>query len=338
MMHIPVIDLGRDAPTPSPVAPRVIREIDAAARTFGFFQVVGHGIGADLIGRVWEETHRFFRQPRAAKLQLSRTRQNPRGYYDRELTKNARDLKEVFDFAGSFADRQHDPVPGRSVDGSNQWPPLPAFRDTMLAYFDACTALGLTLLEALCTGMGAPADALRACFQPIHTSFVRLNYYPLADPLPPGESAEAPALGDMALHHHTDAGALTILLQDDVGGLQVKVGEAWVDVEPTAGALVINVGDMAQVWSNDRYQAALHRVLPRTQRERYSLPFFFNPSYDATYAPVPTQDGASPRYRPINWGEFRQARTDGDYADFGREIQIEDFRIDGSTDPDRGGG
>lgn len=326
--RIPVIDLGLGGPGARTLPDRAVVQIDAAARDFGFFQIVRHGIGDDLVARVWEETRGFFALPRARKLALSRTRENPRGYYDRELTKNARDLKEVFDFAGTYAEPDAGLTESRNVDGVNQWPTdLPGFRHTMLEYFDACVGLGLTLLEALCAGIGAHTDALRSHFSPVHTSFVRLNYYPLTDPLSPDESAATTPLGDMALHHHTDAGALTILLQDDVGGLQVLVGEQWLDVTPTPGALVINVGDIAQVWSNDRYRAAMHRVLPRRRRERYSLPFFFNPSYETDYAPLPTGDGEAPRYRPINWGEFRQARTDGDYADFGREIQIEDYRI-----------
>ena len=129
----------------------------------------------------------------------------------------------------------------------------------------------------------------------------------------------------MALHHHSDAGALTILWQDDVGGLQVQVGERWVEVTPIHGALVVNVGDMLRIWSNDRYRAAVHRVRPVTDRPRYSLPFFFNPAYEANVLPLVIGE-QRPRYRSVNWGAFRQARTDGDYADYGHEIQIADFR------------
>ncbi len=90
---------------------------------------------------------------------------------------------------------------------------------------------------------------------------------------------------------------------------------------------MINVGDMMQVWSNDRFAAALHRVRPIRGRARYSIPFFFNPSYATDYAPLPSvvEDGS--KYRTMNWGDFRRARTDGDFGDYGKEIQIEDFRI-----------
>ena len=89
---------------------------------------------------------------------------------------------------------------------------------------------------------------------------MRLNHYPLGDLLSEDEAAGVTPLGDMALHHHSDAGALTVLLQDDIGGLQVEHDGDWIDVEPIPGAFVINTGDMMQVWSNDRFTAALHRV------------------------------------------------------------------------------
>jgi len=113
------------------------------------------------------------------------------------------------------------------------------------------------------------------------------------------------------------------------GSLQVEHDGAWIDVEPIADALVVNTGDMMQVWSNDRYQAALHRVAPRTNAERFSLPYFFNPSYSTSYQPLPGSiaPGDDAHYRPINWGDFRQARADGDFADYGAEVQIGDFLI-----------
>ncbi|MDX1579688.1 MAG: 2-oxoglutarate and iron-dependent oxygenase domain-containing protein [Gemmatimonadota bacterium] len=327
---VPVVDLGPLADGgASPARDRVVGEIAAACRDYGFFQVVEHDVPDTLLERVWEQTRRFFALPRAEKRAIARSAENPRGYYDRELTKNARDLKEVFDFGYLARPDLPDDHPANraDVDGANQWPAsLPAFRATMLEHFESCAALGRTLFEAFCLGLELPPDTLHACFEG-HTSFVRLNYYPLTDPLAGEDAAAAARPGDMALGHHTDAGALTILLQDDVGGLQVFHDGDWIDVEPVAGAFVINIGDMTQVWSNDRYRAALHRVRPMRGRARYSIPFFYNPSYETDCAPL--VDRSAPRYRPINWGEFRRARTAGDYADHGKEIQIEDFRIGG---------
>ena len=301
---------------------------DAAAR-FGFFQIVGHGVDAEQIAEVWSATSAFFAQPMADKRRISRTKANTRGYYDRELTKNVRDHKEVLDLAQTAHPDLRDDHPSNvhAVDGMNHWPQVSGFRSTMVGYMQACNDVAQWLLAAFCEGLGEHADHLRGEFGPGHTSFLRLNHYPVGDLLTDDEAAAVTGLGDMALQHHTDAGALTVLLQDDVGGLQVAHGAVWVDVEPLPGALVVNTGDMMQVWSNDRYRAATHRVLPRIGVERSSLPYFFNPSYSTNYAPLAGSivDGETAHYRPINWGDFRQARADGDYADFGTEIQIAHF-------------
>ena len=188
---IPIIDLSSldDAALDGTAAVHAIESIAAAARDWGFFQVTGHGVSTDLVDRVWTQTHAFFGLPMAAKRALARTRENPRGYYDRELTKNRRDLKEVFDFA--------------AVDGVNRWPEaLPYFRETMLEYFAVCERLGLRLLGALCRGLGLDEDTLTTHFSPVHTGFARLNYYPLDDPLELASAATVTALGDMAPTWH----------------------------------------------------------------------------------------------------------------------------------------
>ncbi len=325
---MPIIDVAALASGSVRQSDTPVRQVAEAATHLGFFQIVNHGIDPSLIDEVWGQTRRFFAQQRSAKLAILRTKDNSRGYYDRELTKNARDLKEVFDFAQvPFADLSHDdPRNFAPVDGSNQWPAgLDGFRETMMSYLAALEVVAMRLLGAFSLGLDQPVDALHRHFDRHHTSFIRLNHYPLDELLSADEAAAVTALGDMALHHHTDAGAFTLLLQDDVGGLQVHHDTEWLDVQPVEGALVVNTGDMAQVWSNDRYRAALHRVLPSGDRARYSLPYFFNPSYATDYAPLPGVDGA-PRYRSINWGDFRQARADGDYADYGTEVQISQFR------------
>ena len=328
-IFIPIIDLS---PLDG-VGPSRTLEIDGIAEAVhdcGFFQVTDHGLSDDLIDRVWAQTRTFFGLPMDVKRTLARTRENPRGYYDRELTKNRRDLKEVSDFAAPRYPELEEAHPDNraAVDGTNRWPgTLPHFRATMFEYLAACERLGLRLLGALCIGLGVDEDTLTPYFSPVHTGFARLNYYPLHDPLEPAAAATVTPLGDMALHHHSDAGGLTILLQDDVGGLQVGTDEGWIDVTPLDRALVVNVADMMQIWSNDRYRVALHRVRPITVRPRYRIPFFFNPAYETNVAPLVSTASEPPKYRTLSWGSFRQACTDGDFADYGHEIQIADFRI-----------
>ena len=102
----------------------------------------------------------------------------------------------------------------------------------------------------------------------------------------------------------------------------------WHSISAERGSIVVNIGDVVQVWSNDRYIAPIHRVLASDQAVRYSAPFFLNPSFEASYAPLRgALRGAPPRYRAISWREFREGRARGDFADYGHEIQISDFRI-----------
>ena len=314
---VPVIDLNG-----SPercVTDEALREaIATACAEWGFFQIVGHGIDRRLIDEVWRETKRFFGAAIGEKETILRTRENPWGYYNNELTKNQRDKKEVFDFTVSGVD----PI----YQAENRWPAMDAFRATMEAYRTACEAVAMSLLRLIAGGLNAPTDALTQHFELSHTGFVRLNYYPVADPLQGRKDVPHLDEADLGVHHHTDAGVLTVLLQDEVGGLQVLRNGFWHDVEPVDGALVINTGDMLQVWSNDRYRAAMHRVLAMQTVDRYSIPFFFNPSAGTIVKPL-RNSAEEARYRPIDWAEYRGKRTDGDYADYGTEVQISQYRV-----------
>jgi len=320
--QVPVIDVGAITRDASSTASRVaVDDIARACREWGFFQVINHNVPSKLIADTWAQTRQFFAQPVSDKEKLMRTRDNPWGYYNNELTKNQRDKKEVFDYTTDG----FDPI----YSAENRWPEGNAeFGRTMQAYRDACTDLGLSLLQAFCVGIDLPADHMQKDFAENHTGFIRLNYYPVKDPMASSDTAHLPD-ADLGVHHHTDAGALTVLMQDDVGGLQVFRDGYWHNIAPVPGAFVINTGDMMQVWSNDNYQAAVHRVLAMNDRDRFSIPFFFNPSAATTGSPFPTviSTECPARYKTIPWSEFRGKRTDGDYADYGPEVQIAQYRI-----------
>ncbi|MEQ8485552.1 MAG: 2OG-Fe(II) oxygenase family protein [Pseudomonadales bacterium] len=316
MGRIPVIAIDKLE------SPATLAAIDRACRDWGFFQVVGHGIEPALLDAHLAEARRFFALPDAVKRGVERTAENAWGYFDRELTKNTRDWKQIFDVG---------PADGASL--RPQWPSAqPGLRPAVLAHYAACETLAFRLLGALSRNLGMPGDHLAAGFRPRHSSFLRLNYYP-ACPAPERPAGiETTRHGHLGINHHTDAGALTVLQQDHRPGLEVYRHGEWHVVEPLPGALVINIGDIVQVWSNDRYRAALHRVTVSESGDRLSAAFFFNPDYAADYAPLPsTVEAASPaRYRAINWGEFRARRAAGDYADLGVEVQIEHYRTQDS--------
>jgi isopenicillin N synthase-like dioxygenase len=310
---VPVIDLeGRSFENNCKRYSELAEEIGAACRDWGFFQVVNHGISNISMDATWLATKKFF--------SLS----NPWGFFDHELTKNKRDKKEIFDIGPTVNNRI------RSSDqpflGETPWPnSFPEFEHYMRKHFEACEELSLFILQGICASLGVDKDYLTNCFYPEHTSFLRLNYYPVIDPLADLSENEYGEVG-LGVHHHTDAGALTILSQDDIGGLQVHKDDIWFPINPVAEALVINIGDMVQVWSNGEYKAALHRVVAMEEEDRYSLPFFFNPTYSTNINPL-IFSGSSKKYNEINWGEFRRKRADGDFANLGKEVQINDYLI-----------
>lgn len=322
--RVPVIDLGGTTGMQDPeTVARVAREIGSACRDWGFFQIVNHGVEPAHLNRVWGAVSAFFQLPRTVKRSLNRSTDNPWGFFDRELTKNQRDKKEIFDIGPEVdvARISDDPF-----SGATPWPETqPAFRAVMREHFSICERLSRTMLEAVCLSLGLPKEWLSGSFEPSHTSFLRINYYPVDDPLS-DLASQTHGTADLGIHHHSDAGAVTILLQDDVSGLQVFKDGMWHVVAPVEGAFVVNIGDMVQVWSNDEYRAALHRVAAMDTVERYSIPFFYNPSYKAQVAPLDFGSGQK-RYREIDCGEFRRRRADGDYADVGKEVQISDYAV-----------
>jgi isopenicillin N synthase-like dioxygenase len=316
---VPVIDIERlDNPD-------TLEALDGACKDWGFFQVCNHGINVHTSDEMHHFMRAFFDQPQSLKQKITRNRDNPWGFYDRELTKNIRDWKQVFDFG---------PDDGQGL--APRWPiDLPGFKRAMEGYYSECEKLSHRLLAAISTNLGMPAEHLRQSFVPRHSSFLRLNYYPIC---PPGtvDADNATATdAPLGVNQHTDAGVLTVLAQDGQAGLEVQKDGEWHLVEAREDALVINIGDIVQVWSNDIYKAALHRAVTNPHHARFSAPFFFNPDYSATYAPLSSvlKSGQSARYREINWGEFRSLRADGDYADYGEEVQIEHYSI-GQTEGD----
>ncbi|MCH2173605.1 hypothetical protein MK489_22750 [Myxococcota bacterium] len=297
-------------------AGRELELLDRACRTWGFFQLDNHPIPPDLCEAMLDEMERFFSLPAEVKHRCERTAENHWGYYERELTKNIRDWKELFDVG---------PAVGQCIP---QWPEdAPSFRETTEAFYRECEPVAKELVRCLGNSLGADGNALVEGFQD-HTSYLRLNHYPLCEKPAPADTPTGARAGHLGISHHSDAGAVTILLQDGRHGLQVERDDQWHAVSAERAAIVINIGDVVQVWSNDRYRAPLHRVLASNEHTRYSAPFFFNPSFAMDYAPLTSTDPATPpHYRPINWGEFRNGRAAGDYADVGEEIQIAHYRI-----------
>jgi isopenicillin N synthase-like dioxygenase len=310
---VPVVDIGD--PTATSIA-----ALDAACSDHGFFLLEGHGLD-DLIDRTWDKTRRFFAAGAEVKEPIRRTAENHLGWFDRELTKRLRDHKEVFDYIDPAIPADRSP---------NRWPDhLPGFRSTMEEFFTAFADLAGRTLDLVQSTLGLD-DAVAANHPTARaTSTVRLNHYPVGDPVPAAERAELRPLGDVALGHHTDPGVLTLLLQDDTGGLQAEsLHHGWIDVPPRPGTIVVNLADTMQVWTNDRYKAAVHRVVPMTTADRYSIPFFANPDRECVIEPITGRAADRPHYRPFTWREFMKGRADDNYTDLGvDDIQISRYAL-----------
>jgi isopenicillin N synthase-like dioxygenase len=292
-----------------------------ACQRWGFFRLTDHKISPGQEKAFLEQTRSFFCLPSVEKNKVTRTVDNPWGYYDRELTKNRQDWKEIYDLGIDQQDSQY--------TSSTPWPrhhtgfESTKFKDTMLSWHAACEHIGLTLIEAICQSLNVAPNTLSPSFAPSNTSFLRLNHYPPCDN-PANSEEDFPIDGNLGISHHTDAGAVTVLLQDEVRGLQVRHENHWHTVEVEPGSLIVNVGDLIQVWSNHRYQAPLHRVITNAEKARISAAFFLNPSFDTNCVPL---GNATPRYSCVNWGEFRAGRSAGDYANVGTEVQITDYQL-----------
>ncbi|KAI5058117.1 hypothetical protein GOP47_0026287 [Adiantum capillus-veneris] len=276
---IPVIDLSRFS---NGDEAGLIADVGSACEEWGFFQVVNHAIPLTVIHNLKEAAKAFFALPLEQKLQIKRSFENPLGYNDSELTKNVRDWKEVFDMAveGSLelpADFHGDDLQTRST--LNQWPrSMPQLREAIEEYISSAKELAFTLLHLIAQSLGLLANHFDDQFLGSKVVHLRLNHYSVCP---------APKLA-LGAGGHKDMGALTVLLQDDVGGLEVKRKDGeWIPVKPNPTAPVINVGDLMQVYSNDKYQSVEHRVVVIKNVNRYSFPLFFNPAHWVNVSPIP---------------------------------------------------
>jgi isopenicillin N synthase-like dioxygenase len=172
----------------------------------------------------------------------------------------------------------------------------------MAAYFEAAQALAAEVVRALAVSLALPAQHFDAYLADASAT-LRLLHYP---PQPP-----KPMPGEKGCGAHTDFGGVTLLLQDDCGGLQVwdALAEGWIDAPPVPGAYVVNIGDLFARWTNDRYRSTLHRVINVSGRERHSIPFFFTGNTDHLVTCLPTclAAGELPKHPPTTVGEHLMA-------------------------------
>ena len=292
---IPVIDIDRARPIDD-----VAAEFRAAAVDTGFLYVKNHGIHPSVRSAAFAALHRFFALPAEAKAQVPRGGGMGRGWEGLEAqandTASAPDYKESWNFSLRADPAKRPP---------NKWPAQlddSVFREPMMSYYLSVAAVGDYLMHVFARSLSLPRDYFDTMFLDGLTS-CRCLYYP---PHPVN-----PKFNQLGAGAHTDAGVLTLLAQDETGGLEVQNASGeWLRAEVIPDTLVVNIGDMAARWTNDRYRSTKHRVMNASGRERYSMAYFHGPAYDTIIACIPTclEPGEQPKYPPVSIGEYTAQR------------------------------
>lgn len=313
---IPIIDItdfmsGSEAGLES-----VAAEVRDALTEVGFFVLTGHGVPREQIDSAFEAVVRLHELPMTKKLALKMNEHN-NGYmtlgryavWTSDVNENDRpDLNEAF-----FIRKERppdDPVyaSGRRFLGPNQWPvedDLPGFRAEILDYMLTLETLSQRFLPVAARALDLEPDWFDAAFDDSYY-ILRLSHYP------PVEAEE----NQFGIAPHTDANFLTFLPLTEVPGLQVRLPDGgWLDVPYVPGAFAVNSGDVVKRWSNGRFKSTPHRALPPVGRERYAMPFFYGPAWDATIECLPTCSGPDdpPQWPPTTYGEWMTGWYDANY-------------------------
>ena len=308
--HIPIIDVS-DLIAGRAAQQLVARRLGEACRESGFFYVVGHGVDPSLRARLVDLSRKFFDQDLETKMQIRMALGGRawRGYFrvGDELTSGKPDQKEGVYFGVELAENDPLVLAGTPLHGPNLFPAQPTgFRETVLEYMAALTGLGHRLMAGLALSLNLDESyfAERCTDDPL-TLFRIFSYPPPADPTLWG------------VGEHTDYGLLTILLQDDAGGLEVKSMSRWVSAPPVRDSFVCNIGDMLDRMTGGLFRSTPHRVRNPVPRARLSFPFFFDPSFFARVQPIELAIAdRPPDDREDRWDHASVHAFDGTYGDY----------------------
>ena len=302
---IPIIDVG-SLTQGTDISPHLVKAIDTACREVGFFTVVNHGVDETLISTVFSHIESFFDLPIQAKEKIEIHKSAyMRGYFSEGADKSdgiLGDVKEGFDMATDL------PLDDAFVKaklpfyGPNVWPEeLPDFKLAMTEYHSQMLAFGKKLLNVFALALNMPIDYFDDKFKKPMAQLRVLRYpstkYTHGEPMGAGE--------------HTDFGWITMISENDTGGLEVQSADgAWIKVKPIPNAFVVNVGDLMSRWTNDRYKATLHRVINTSGKLRHSAAFFMDPDYTAKVECLPSccADDSPAKYGAIVAGEYMDQR------------------------------
>ncbi len=279
---IPVVDMAPCFVASGGSKKALARTIGDICHSVGFFYVVNHSIPAAVCQRYLSMTKRFFALPESIKASLDKANSPHYRGWERlgsELTNNQVDYREQLDLGVDKA-----PVPNPDpyylrLIGPNQWPneaDLPGFRSVVEDFFDRLSSLAKHLLQLMSLSLDLPENSLQAAFGDEPSPYLKLIQYPPGKP------------GLQGVGRHKDSGFLTLLLQDDVAGLEARSMRGdWIAIPPLEGSLVVNIGELLQVMTSNYFVATPHRVINSATRTRYSSAFFYSPDLNTRLQPLP---------------------------------------------------
>ncbi len=305
--RLPVIDVAPLFGSDDAARGKTAEAIGAACRDLGFFYASGHAITPETIAALDDASHRFFALPLAEKMRIGMTKGGRawRGFFPvgDELTSGKPDIKEGIYFGEELGPDDPRVKAGLPLHGANQFPDsVPELQPAVTTFMRDAEASAHAIMGGIALSLGLDAQYFRQTYTAHPTLLFRIFHYPASD-------AEGWGVGE-----HTDYGLLTLLAQDDNGGLQVKTLHGWIDAPPIPGTLVCNIGDMLDRLTGGVYRSTPHRVRNVSGRSRLSFSFFFDPGFDAQVVPLPghaAHDDSAQRWDKANLHDF--TGTYGDY-------------------------
>jgi isopenicillin N synthase-like dioxygenase len=316
MQSIPLIDISSLRTKDSDAFLKTVHEIDHACRNIGFFYITGHGISPTQMKSMFTLSQQFFAQSEQVKHKILITNsKNHRGWgttgAEQLNPDKPQDWKETFDMALDIHPEHPIVEACPRLYGPNQYGELEGFQQQMNQHYGLLMSVTKQVLKAMAIALKQPEDFFNQ-YLVDHISVLRLLHYP---PRPENKNLKG---NSKAAGAHTDYGCITLLAQDDIGGLEVRNAEGeWISAPPIKDAIVVNIGDLMQRWTNDQYRSTAHRVAsPPSDRHRYSMPFFVEPKFDTEVRCIDScvLEGEQPKYDMITSGDWIISRFDATYA------------------------